>query len=98
MVEKHINSDSPRFVSVSYIRECLGVSRASAYEMVAEGGPIPAIRTGTTGKTIRVRAEDFEAYLASRGMASKSQPEPRARFKHIAKPKAKRGRAKAGAK
>lgn len=50
-----------RLVSVAQVVEWSGLSRSVVYELVATG-ELPAVRVG---RAVRIRVEDWEAFVAS---------------------------------
>lgn len=55
----------PTYLRASEVARSLGVSTMTVYRLCADQ-TIPCIRTGRTGRTIRINAADFALYLSSR--------------------------------
>jgi excisionase family DNA binding protein len=72
---------------VAEVAQCLGISQALVYQLLAEGR-IAHFRLGMGRGTIRIRSEDVDAYLAacrvskSKGRES-STPKPTVPFLHL---------------
>jgi excisionase family DNA binding protein len=57
---------TPEFLSPSEVARRLGLSRSTVYRHIS-AGDLPALRLGLDGTSLRVRADELEAWLTHGG-------------------------------